>query len=178
MFFNKFIDFLVARSKKEYSVAIRTVAAIAGATGVLVLIPAIVYGIGCLLNKTLLPHNLSIVLSIVCFVIGIPWVLSAVFWQLFVGKGTPVPLVPTKEFLKNGPYKYVRNPMMLGYFLYLFGWTFLFNNIGAIITAAVLIIFFTSELKLVEEPELEKRFGDAYREYKKEMPFLLPRWKK
>jgi protein-S-isoprenylcysteine O-methyltransferase Ste14 len=36
------------------------------------------------------------------------------------------------------------------------------------------LISYLMEIKSIEEPELEKRFGDAYREYKKETPFLLP----
>jgi protein-S-isoprenylcysteine O-methyltransferase Ste14 len=28
-----------------------------------------------------------------------------------------------------------------------------------------------------EEPELEKRFGEAYRDYKKNTPFLIPSFK-
>jgi protein-S-isoprenylcysteine O-methyltransferase Ste14 len=34
------------------------------------------------------------------------------------------------------------------------------------------------EIKFIEEPELEKRFGDAYLEYKKEIPFMFPKWPK
>lgn len=175
---NKLVEFLVGRSKIEHSVAVRTIAAILGAAGFMAGIPAIAFGFGKLLGRTLLPHNISIVISIICFVFGVPWMLSAVFWQLIRGKGTPVPIVPTKKFLQNGPYRYVRNPMMLGFFLYLLGWTFLFDNVGAFLTATVIIILLLVELKKIEEPELEKRFGDAYREYKKEIPFLLPRWKK
>ncbi len=175
---NKLIEFLVGRSKMEHSVAVRTIATILGAAGFMVVIPAVVFGIGRLLNRTLLPHDGSIVISIICFVFGIPWMLSAVLWQLIHGKGTPVPVVPTKQFLQNGPYKYVRNPMMLGFILYLLAWAFLFNNAGAVLTAVVIIVLLLAELKFIEEPELEKRFGGAYREYKKEISFMLPRWKK
>jgi len=31
------------------------------------------------------------------------------------------------------------------------------------------------EIKRIEEPELTQRFGEAYREYKKETPFIVPR---
>jgi protein-S-isoprenylcysteine O-methyltransferase Ste14 len=161
-----------------HSVFVRTIATILGATFFMAGWPAIAFGVGRLLGKVLLPHDASVIISIVCFFFGIPWMLSAVFWQLFRGKGTPVPIVPTKEFLQNGPYKYVRNPMILGFFLYILGWAFLFNNIGAFLTTAVIIVLLLLELKFIEEPELEKRFGDAYREYKKEISFLLPRCNK
>jgi protein-S-isoprenylcysteine O-methyltransferase Ste14 len=178
-FANQLIEFLVKRSGKEHSVLLRMVATLIGVAVFMAGIPAIVFWVGRVSGETLLlPSNASKIISIVCFVFGIPWMLSAVFWQLIRGKGTPVPVVPTKQLLQNGPYRYVRNPMMLGFFLYLLGWTFLFNNSGAFLTVAIIISFLLLELKLIEEPELEKRFGDAYREYKKEIPFMLPRWKK
>ncbi len=106
---------------------------------------------------------------------GIPWVIWAVSWQLWKGKGTPVPLIPTKNFLQSGPYRYCRNPMMLGFFLYLSGWAALFNRAGSWIAAAVLVALLILEIKRIEEKELEERFGDAYREYKKETPFFFPK---
>jgi protein-S-isoprenylcysteine O-methyltransferase Ste14 len=173
------VEFLVKRAGKEHGVLLRTVATLIGAAVFMAGIPAIVFWVGRVSSETLLlSDNASKIISIVCFVFSIPWMLSAVFWQLIRGKGTPVPVVPTKQFLQNGPYRYVRNPMMLGFFMYLLGWTFLFDNSGAFLTTAAIIAFLLLELKLIEEQELEKRFGDAYREYKKEIPFMLPRWKK
>jgi len=32
------------------------------------------------------------------------------------------------------------------------------------------------ELKVIEEPELEMRLGDVYREYKKRVPMFFPRF--
>jgi len=142
-----------------------------GVTLFVPVIPALVFWSGKFLYKTsILNHQISYALSIVCFIFGLHWALSAVFWQLVRGKGTPVPIVPTKHFLQNGPYRYVRNPMMLGFFLYLLGWAFLCNKGGAFLAVAVLIVFFLAEIKLIEEPELEKRFGDAYREYMNKTP--------
>lgn len=176
---NYLIEFLVRRSAKKHSVPVRTIATLAGATLFAAGIPAIVFWCGKFLYKTsILNHQVSYALSIVCFIFGLPWVLSAVFWQLVRGKGTPVPIVPTKHFLQNRPYRYVRNPMMLGFFLYLLGWAFLFNKGGACLAAAVLVVLLLIEVKIIEEPELEKRFGDTYREYKKETPFIFPKWRK
>jgi protein-S-isoprenylcysteine O-methyltransferase Ste14 len=31
------------------------------------------------------------------------------------------------------------------------------------------------EFKFIEEPELEKRLGDTYREYKRKTPMLIPK---
>ena len=176
---NQLVEFFVRRSAKEHSPAVRTLATMAGATFFAAGWPALVYLCGICFDKTLiLPHWLSVSASIICFAIGIPWLISSVMWQLVRGKGTPVPVVPTKYFLQNGPYRYVRNPMILGFALYLLGWAFLFNKAGAFLAAAAVIAFLLAEVKIIEEPELEKRFGDAYREYRKETPFIFPKWRK
>jgi protein-S-isoprenylcysteine O-methyltransferase Ste14 len=176
---NYLIEFLVRRSAKKHNVAVRTIATLLGATAFVAGIPALVFLGGKLLNKSSFLHQkVSLTASIICFVIALPWLLSAVFLQFFRGKGTPVPIVPTKNFLQNGPYRYVRNPMMLGFFLYLAGWAFLLNKIGAFLAAAIIIALLLAEIKIIEEVELEKRFGKAYNEYKKQTPFLLPGWRK
>ena len=175
---NRLVEFLVKRSAKEHSGIVRILTTLAGATFFVAGWPALVFLCGKLIYKSsLLHHQASVAASIVCFIIGLPWMLSAIVWQLVRGKGTPVPIVPTKHFLQNGPYRYVRNPMILGFVLYLLGWTFVFNKVGAFLAAAVVIAFLLAEVKIIEEPELEKRFGDAYREYKKEIPFIFPEWR-
>lgn len=176
-FIGYLIEFLVKQSKKEHSIIVRILAALAGATLFIAAIPAFILWTAGLFNLgPLLPISLARAVSLVCFIIGIPWMSSAVFWQLMRGKGTPVPVVPTKHFLQNGPYKYVRNPMIMGFFLYIFGWAFLSNRLPALGAATIIAGLLLMEIKLVEEPELEKRFGNAYLEYKKEIPFMFPKW--
>ena len=154
----------------------RILTTLAGATFFVAGWPALVFLSGKFFYKTsLLNHQASVAASIVCFILGVPWMLSAVFWQLVRGKGTPVPVVPPKEFLQNGPYRYVRNPMILGFFLYVLGWAFLFNKIGSFLAAAVIIVLLLAEIKIIEEAELERRFGNAYREYKNQTPFIFPK---
>ena len=176
---NQMVMFLVKRSAKEHSIIVRILTTLVGATLVVAGIPAVIFLSGKFLYKaSILQQQVSQTASIVCFILGIPWMFSAVLWQLVRGKGTPVPVVPTKHFLQNGPYRYVRNPMMLGFILYVLGWAFLLNEAGAFLAAAGFIVFLLAEVKIIEEPELEKRFGDAYREYKKEIPFVFSKWRR
>jgi protein-S-isoprenylcysteine O-methyltransferase Ste14 len=91
------------------------------------------------------------------------------------GKGTLAPWDPPRRLVVRGPYAYVRNPMISGVLLLLFGealvllsrphlgWALLFFAINAVY------------IPLLEEPLLRERFGEAYREYCRHVPRLVPR---
>ncbi|UCD85146.1 MAG: isoprenylcysteine carboxylmethyltransferase family protein [Deltaproteobacteria bacterium] len=94
-------------------------------------------------------------------------------------KGTPVPINPPPKLVNTGPYAYVRNPMMFGLFIILFGIGVLLGSVSLIIIFTPLFILINVlELKMIEEPELERRLGNEYLEYKKEVPMFIPRWKR
>ncbi|MFH0984828.1 MAG: isoprenylcysteine carboxylmethyltransferase family protein [Candidatus Omnitrophota bacterium] len=173
--FDKLIQYLVTRAGREYSAGYRAVATVLGAVLFLAGWPVLVGVCGLWGEEVFIRGVIVVLASFLFFATGIPWVIWAVFWQLSKGKGTPVPAVPTRELLASGPYRYCRNPMMLGFFLYLSGWAVIFNRTGSWAAAFVLIVLLVLEIKLIEEKELEQRFGDAYRAYKKTTPFLLPK---
>jgi len=173
----KVVRFLVERAGKEYSPKFRALATALGATLFLIVWPLVVGWGGLAWQGEIFSVPASKVLSTALFILGIPCVAWAVAWQLWKGKGTPVPLVPTRNFLQSGPYKYCRNPMMLGFFFYLSGWAVRFNQLGAYAAAALLVLLLAAEIKFIEERELELRFGDAYREYKKIVPPFIPKFK-
>jgi len=50
-----------------------------------------------------------------------PGFRSVVEREILYGQGTPVPLNPPPKVVTTGPYAYVRNPMLTGVFLMLFG---------------------------------------------------------
>lgn len=179
--FDSWIQFLTARAKRRFSVKDRTIAVALGAAAFVVLFPVLVLWAGTLRGwrAALLPdQNIAMLLAILLFFYGAIWMGWSVYWQLAKSGGTPVPVMPPLEFLATGPYRYTRNPMMLGFWSYLFGWVFLSNTTGSLLAVLIIIVFFWAELKWIEEKELELRFGEAYREYKKRTPFLLPRFKK
>ena len=81
----------------------------------------------------------------------------------------------TKQIVETDIYKYTRNPMSLGY--YLFSLSVGFISGSTLLTLYVLLglipahLFF---LKFFEELELELRLGESYKEYKQKTPFLIP----
>lgn len=90
-------------------------------------------------------------------------------------KGTPVPFNPPPQLVTSGPYAYTRNPMLTGVFASLFGFGILFGSISLLIIFAPLFILLSYwELKTIEEPELVKRLGKKYIEYRKMTPMFFP----
>jgi protein-S-isoprenylcysteine O-methyltransferase Ste14 len=91
------------------------------------------------------------------------------------GRGTLAPWDPPRRLVVQGPYRYVRNPMISGVILVLLGealvlrsrihltWTLIFLGVNAVY------------IPLLEEPFLDQRFGSQYREYCRHVPRLLPR---
>lgn len=86
-----------------------------------------------------------------------------------------MPLSPPPNLVVTGPYAYSRNPMLSGVFLMLFGTGFLFQSLSLIILYTPLFMVFAFlEFKMIEEPELEKRIGASYLEYRKKVPMFFP----
>lgn len=91
------------------------------------------------------------------------------------GRGTPVPFDPPKAFVVSGPYRFVRNPMMLGLFSLLLGETALYGSRVVLLYALGLMALAMAFVHLVEEPDLQRRFGASYLAYTRQVPRWLPR---
>jgi protein-S-isoprenylcysteine O-methyltransferase Ste14 len=100
-------------------------------------------------------------------------------WSVFhflKQKGTPVPINPPPLLVDSGPYRYARNPMLSGIFLLMFGIGFWMGSFSLVLVFTPLFILInTLELKIIEEPELERRLGSEYINYKKNTPMFIPR---
>ena len=65
--------------------------------------------------------------------------------------------------------------MLTGVFILLFGIGFAVNSLSLVCVFTPLYVLANVwELKKIEEPELEKRFGDEYVEYRRRTPMFLP----
>lgn len=125
----------------------------------------------------LLPASMSIIMSVPILAIGsFLWLWSIL--HFIKVRGTPVPFNPPPKLVTTGPYAYVRNPMLAGVFIVLFGLGVLFGSISLVLIFTPLFILLNVlELKAIEEPELEKRLSKEYLEYKKTVPMFIPRLK-
>jgi len=120
----------------------------------------------------------SIAVSIPILTIGLFFVL----WPMLhfaKAKGTGVPFNPPPKVVTTGPYAHTRNPMLTGWFILFLGLSILLRSISLLfIFTPLFILLNVLELKTVEEPELEKRLGKEYVEYKKRIPMFIPRLRK
>ncbi len=91
------------------------------------------------------------------------------------GQGTPFPLDPPVAFVPSGPYRYVRNPMYVGAAFVLCGYGLWERSVAVVVFAVVFLLFFHVFVVLVEEPGLERRFGESYLAYKRAVHRWLPR---
>lgn len=91
------------------------------------------------------------------------------------GRGTPAPWNPPKRLVVAGPYRYVRNPMISGVIAMLFTEAIFFDSLALISWAVLFSAANMVYMPLFEEPSLEARFGDDYRDYKRHVPRWLPR---
>jgi protein-S-isoprenylcysteine O-methyltransferase Ste14 len=109
---------------------------------------------------------------IICGLALFSWCVS-----LFVriGQGTLAPWDPTRTLVAVGPYRFVRNPMIIGVALMLIGQALLWGSWMVGIWACVFVLINHIYFVLSEEPALEKRFGQDYRVYKVNVPRWVPR---
>lgn len=91
------------------------------------------------------------------------------------GEGTPAPWEPPKKLVVKGAYRHVRNPMITGALSILLGVSLMLGSTYILIWAAVFFVMNNFYFIFVEEPGLERRFGEEYLQYKREVPRWLPR---
>ncbi|MFV1950325.1 MAG: isoprenylcysteine carboxylmethyltransferase family protein [Anaerolineales bacterium] len=75
-------------------------------------------------------------------------------------------------FIKEGPYRFTRNPQYLGDMLLFLGLSIMANSLFLWITHILLILVFTIT-PLAEEDWLRKQYGDAYQSYLKDISRFL-----
>jgi protein-S-isoprenylcysteine O-methyltransferase Ste14 len=122
----------------------------------------------------LLPESMRLPVSIPVISAGVMITVWSAFHFLKV-KGTPVPFNPPPKVVDTGPYRYVRNPMLTGVFLLLLGIGFSINSFSLVLLFTPLYVLINVwELKQIEEPELVRRLGEDYIEYRSRTPMFIP----
>jgi protein-S-isoprenylcysteine O-methyltransferase Ste14 len=92
-----------------------------------------------------------------------------------IGRGTLAPWSPTRKLVVEGLYAHVRNPMILGVLIVLLGEALASASWRILAWALVFFLINTLYFVVSEEPGLERRFGEEYRDYRRHVPRWVPR---
>lgn len=113
------------------------------------------------LNLIYFPLNLSGILFIIC---GLIFIIFS--YQLFMKHQTPENFSLSTCVVKEGLYKYSRNPMYLGAVIFLLGLTILFQNIIAFLSPLFFFLIMNFIFIPYEERKMEREIGGNYLAYK------------
>jgi protein-S-isoprenylcysteine O-methyltransferase Ste14 len=116
-------------------------------------------------------------LAAVPSVLGFAVALRCVWDFGWTGRGTPAPMVPPQRLVVVGFYRYVRNPMYVGFATGWIGLWVIFGHPDPRLIAAVAAVALGVHLFVVfyEEPTLRGKFGVAYEEYQRNVRRWWPR---
>ena len=80
--------------------------------------------------------------------------------------------------IRSGVFGWVRHPVYVGMLVFFLGFVVISFSILALVVWLVMVVFYVF-LSWYEEQLLVEKLGDAYRQYQKEVPMMLPRfWRK
>src|SRR4030095_13730800 len=82
---------------------------------------------------------------------------------------------PPKPLVTNGAYKYVRHPLYSVTFIFIWS-AFVFLPWLSSLICVVIVTTYTVLAIPLEERKLVMEYGEAYVEYKKRIPMLIPRF--
>lgn len=147
---------------------------------ILLIIPAVIFwlekfrmgwGMG-------LPWYLAVLLiGAAVMAIGLYFLILCVKLFVDIGKGTLAPWSPTRKLVATGPYRYMRNPMISGVLITLLGEAIILGSLGIFVEFVLFWAVNHVYFIFSEEPGLEKRFGEGYKIYKRNVPRWIPRLK-
>src|SRR5580693_4525612 len=106
-------------------------------------------------------------IAVVPSVLGFAVALRCIWDFGRTGHGTPAPMVPPTKLVVVGFYRYVRNPMYVGFFAGWIGLWIVFGHANAIVIASAVAVVLAVHLFVYfyEEPTLRTKFGADYTTY-------------
>jgi protein-S-isoprenylcysteine O-methyltransferase Ste14 len=93
--------------------------------------------------------------------------IAASFAAFVQARGTPVPAASPPSLVVSGFYRYVRNPIYVGFLVILAGQALLFGSRAMVEYAAVAWCVGAAAVRWYEEPVLKGKFGSEYEAYRR-----------
>ena len=119
----------------------------------------------------------ALLLGLVFICTGMLIMVLTVSMFIRKGVGTLAPWSPPQKLVTGGIYAHVRNPMIMGVLIVLIGESIAILSLLIFKWAILFFIVNNIYFFIYEEPDLDKRFGDNYKEYKKHVPRWIPKVK-
>lgn len=119
-------------------------------------------------------HALQRPVALVVFALASLLGISSGLAMSLHGKGTPLPTATAPELVVRGPYRWVRNPMAVAGIAQGMAVGLGMGSIPVILYAVAGAFVWHFMARPVEEADLIKRFGDAYRQYCDHVPLWRP----
>ena len=151
---------------------------------VIVLIPAMIVYFTQSNLKFLLYNSIttiSFIIGTTMIIVGLLILTKTILLFSQIGKGTLAPWDPTRKLVAIGPYRYVRNPMIISVLLTLLGEAILLHSFPILIFMFTFWILNHIYFIKFEEAGLIRRFGEEYIQYSETVPRWIIRfttWKK
>lgn len=101
--------------------------------------------------------------------------IAQAFAEFIRADGTPVPVAAPPRLVVTGFYRYVRNPIYVGFLVILLGEALLFGSQGLLVYTALAWCVGAAGVRWYEEPTLARKFGAEYRDYRRAVRAWIPR---
>ena len=140
---------------------------------VTILVPSLLYS-----GRAAWPAPIQIastIAGVAALGVGLALFVSTVSMFARKGRGTLAPWDPPKRLVVAGVYRHVRNPMISGVLFVLLGEALVFRSTELLVWFLTFFAVNAVYIPAFEERGLERRFGDEYCEYKRNVPRWVPR---
>ena len=141
-------------------------------------IPALMWLVSGMPALTDIPVG-RLYLSVLVAIAGLSLSVWSIVYMKRVGKGNPFDAMGhevaprTKHLMTDGPYKFSRNPMLSGTYLYYIGFLIIFWDWRALLVFLAVFVLMMLQVRS-EEKRLEADFGEEYLAYKNSTRKLIP----
>jgi protein-S-isoprenylcysteine O-methyltransferase Ste14 len=125
-----------------------------------------------LLLERLVPVSLPRIPALLFGVLLLLPGFGLLFWSLTLflrARTSPLPMRPTTTLVRNGPYRWTRNPMYVAMLCLYAGVALWFDVFWALVLAPAAVVLVNRLIIRKEERYLEARFGEDYLRYKREV---------
>ncbi|MCU1407406.1 MAG: hypothetical protein JWQ43_3709 [Glaciihabitans sp.] len=102
--------------------------------------------------------------------------ISSAYVMSTLGGGTPLPSAMPNRLVIRGPYRWIRNPMAVAGIAQGVGVGLVLSSWLVVLYAVIGSVLWNYAVRPLEEADLEKRFGDQFRDYCASVRCWVPRF--